>query len=93
MHPFALLAPHDYAGITEDFHMMRQCGLRYGYFLKQLACAFFASDKKLQDPDPVFVAERLENRRNSPFVKLQAIHLTSTFIYIIGAVPGNVNGF
>ena len=68
MHPLALLASDDNARIAENLHMVGQGGLADAHFLQQLAGALFPAAQQLQNMDPIFIAERLEDDGNFSFV-------------------------
>lgn len=68
VHPFALLAAHDDAGITENLHMVGQSRLADAHFLQQTASTLLPSAEQVQNPDTVFIAEGLENQSNLSLV-------------------------
>ena len=71
VHPLTLLAPHNDAGIAEDLHVVGKGGLADAQFLQKPTGAFFAAPKQLQNLQPVFIAECLENQR-----RLSRVHGT-----------------
>ena len=68
VHPLALLASHDDAGIAENLHVMGQGGLADAQFLQQLTGALLSASQKFQDANAVLVAERLEQDCGLSFV-------------------------
>ena len=68
MHPLALLAPDHNARIAEDLHVVGQGGLADVHLLQQTAGALLFAAQKLQNADPVLVAEGLEQQSGSSFV-------------------------
>ena len=71
VHPLALFAAQNDAGIAEDLHVVGQGGLADAQFLQKPTGAFFAAPKQLQNLQPVFIAECLENQR-----RLSRVHGT-----------------
>ena len=59
MGPFALLAPLYNAGLTQDFQVIAEGGLRQAKRLKQLADALFSPLQDLQYLQAVFISQRL----------------------------------
>ena len=61
VHPLALFPALDNAGVAQKLHVVGQGRLADAQFLQQPAGTLFSAAKQLQNLQPVFIAERLEN--------------------------------
>lgn len=61
VHPLALLAAQDDAGIAENLHMVGQGWLTDAHFLQKTAGALLPAAEQFQDLKPVFIAKGLKH--------------------------------
>ena len=68
MHPLSFFSAGHNACIAEDLHVVGQSGLADVQVLQKVAGTQFPTPEQLQNPDTVFVAQRLENDCHVLFV-------------------------